>query len=487
MINLGSFLIMSSVITSLVNGYSTNVKINVLTNVTSLFAEHVKIGVAEKSKSVSFENYVSVHKDELDNFIDTINVNTYSFSVVIADKNGKILLSGGRSEEEEPFYGNSNDAVSIIDPELFQAARDDDNNKIVSDLNGRLKTKYIFCSSKITPLGGETEGYIVACTSNTGLNNLLQTLLKTIIMSTLWIMLALLVVVYFITERLVSPIREMSRAAKEYASGRFDARVTVKGNDEIAELGTAFNNMAASLSSHEETRRLFLANVSHDLRTPMTTISGFIDGMLDGAIPVDQRDYYLGVVASETRRLSRLVSSLLSITQIQAGERKFVKKSFDVCETCREIIISSEQRINDRDLSVLLDCESDNMYVLADKDAVHQIIYNLVDNAIKYSTKGTEFVISVKEDDNKILVSVFNYGEGLSEEDLPHVFERFYKADKSRGIDKSGSGLGLYIAKTICEAHGEKIYAESLQGSWCKFSFTLQKGSKPRKKATDQR
>ncbi|MBR3639622.1 MAG: HAMP domain-containing histidine kinase, partial [Clostridia bacterium] len=159
----------------------------------------------------------------------------------------------------------------------------------------------------------------------------------------------------------------------------------------------------------------------------------------------------------------------------------------DVCETCREIIISSEQRINERDLSVSLDCKSDNMYVLADKDAVHQIIYNLVDNAIKYSTKGTEFVISIKEEDNKIQVSVFNYGEGISEEDLPHVFERFYKTDKSRGLDKSGSGLGLYIAKTICEAHGERIYAESKHGSWCKFTFTLEKCTKPRKKTADSR
>ncbi len=486
LINLGSFLIMSSVITSLVNGYSTNVKINVLTNVTTLFAEHVKIGVAEKSKAVSFENYVAEHKEELDNFIDTINVNTYSFSIIIADKNGKTLLSGGHSEDDEPFTVDSKGVASTMDPELFRVAQDEDNNKLISDLNGRLKTKYIYCSSKITPLGSETVGYIVACTSNTGLNNLLHTLLKTIIMSTLWIMLALLIVVYFITERLVSPIREMSRAAKEYASGRFDARVTVKGNDEIAELGTAFNNMASSLSSHEEMRRLFLANVSHDLRTPMTTISGFIDGMLDGAIPEDQRDYYLGVVASETRRLSRLVSSLLSITQIQAGERKFVKQSFDVCETCREIIISSEQRINDKNLSVSLDCDADNMYVSADKDAVHQIIYNLVDNAVKYSRNGTEFTISVREEDNKTYVSVFNYGEGISEEDLPHVFERFYKTDKSRGLDKSGSGLGLYIAQTICEAHGEKIFAESKQGEWCKFTFTLEKGDKPKRKSTDQ-
>ncbi len=471
---------MASVITSLVNGYSTNVKINVLTNVTTLFSEHVKIGVAEKSKAISFEDYVSEHKDELDEFIDTINVNTYSFSVVIADKNGKILLSRGHSEDEEPFTGKD-----TMDSELFEISQDDENNKLVSDLDGKLKSKYIFCSSKIKPLGADTVGYIVACTGNTGLNNLLHTLLQTIIMSTLWIMLALLVVVYFITERLVSPIREMSRAAKEYASGRFDARVSVKGNDEIAELGTAFNNMASSLSSHEETRRLFLANVSHDLRTPMTTISGFIDGMLDGAIPEDQRDYYLGIVASETRRLSRLVSSLLSITQIQAGERKFVKEPFDVCETCREIIISSEQRINDKSLSVSFDCDKDNMYVLADKDAVHQIIYNLVDNAIKFSKRGTEFIISVREqEDNKIFVSVFNHGEGISEDDLPHVFERFYKTDKSRGLDKTGSGLGLYIAKTICEAHGEKIFAESKHGSWCRFTFTLEKSVKPRRKPT---
>ena len=487
LIILGSFLIMSSVITALVNDYSTNVKINVLTNVTSFFSYHVKIGVAEKSKAVSFEKYVMLNEEELEDFIKTININTYSFSVIIADKNGKILLSGGNNEDDEPFSDYHTGKSSLVDPELFQVAQAEENNKLISDFNGNLKSKHIFCTSKITPLGVDTVGYIIACTSNTGMNSLLHTLLQTIIMSTLWIMLAFLVVVYFITERLVSPLREMSRAAKEYASGKFDARVSVKGNDEIADLGNAFNNMASSLSSHEETRRLFLANISHDLRTPMTTISGFIDGMLDGAIPEEQRDYYLSIVASETRRLSRLVSSLLDITQIQAGERKFINTDFDVCETCREIIISSEQRINDKELSVSLDCESDNIFVNADKDAVHQIIYNLVDNAIKYSNRGTEFIISVKEEENKIYISVFNYGEGITDEDLPHIFERFYKADKSRGLDKSGSGLGLYISKTICDALGEKIYAESKFGSWCRITFTLEIGENPRKKTADSR
>ena len=487
LINLGSFLIMTSIITSLVNGYSTNVKTNMLNNVTESFAEQIKKSVSDDPAVLSLEDYVSQNKTYLNGFIGTLSFNIYSLRVFISDCEGRLLMIGGIAEEDDPITAGNIHVGDNMDDELFNSIKEDEHSNLISDLNSKLKAKYIFSSNKILLDSGENAGFIVAFTRDTGLNNLLHTLLKTIILSSLWIMLALLIVVYFITEKLVSPIREMSRAAKEYASGRFDVRVTVRGNDEIAELGTAFNNMAASLSTNEETRRLFLANVSHDLRTPMTTISGYIDGMLDGAIPEDQRDYYLGVVASETRRLSRLVSSLLDITKIQAGERKFKMTSFDVCETCREIIIASEQRIVARRLSVSLNVDNDNMYAYADKDAVHQIIYNLVDNAIKYSTEGTEFVISVKDSDKKLLVSVFNYGEGISNEDLPHVFDRFFKADKSRGLDKSGSGLGLFISRTICEAHGETITAESEQGSWCRFTFTLEKGSNPRRKTGEDR
>lgn len=323
-------------------------------------------------------------------------------------------------------------------------------------------------------------GSVMTCTLNSGFDELLESMNKTIIMSSLWLMLAALIAVYIISERLVSPIRAMSRAVKEFAAGHFDVRVPVNGNDEVAELSEAFNNMANSLQHSEETKQIFLSNVSHDLRTPMTTISGFIDGILDGAIPPEKHQHYLGIIASEVRRLSRLVSTLLDITKIQAGERKFNMAPFDICEQAREIIISSEQRLEDKKLDVQFNADRDNMYVNADRDAIHQILYNICDNAIKFSKEGGVYDISIRESGNKVVVSVYNEGDGIPEEDLPYVFDRFYKSDKSRGLDKTGVGLGLYIARTIIEAHKEKIWVESEYGKWCKFTFTLPKAAAPK-------
>ena len=215
----------------------------------------------------------------------------------------------------------------------------------------------------------------------------------------------------------------------------------------------------------------------------MTTISGFIDSILSGAIPETEVPHYLGVISSEVRRLSRLVSSLLDITKIQAGERKFTKTPFDVCEMAREIIISNEQRLEEKHLDVRFEVDEDNMYVSADRDAIHQVLYNLCDNAIKFSDEGGKYIVSVKNiSAAKTEVSVYNDGEGISAEDLPLVFDRFYKSDRSRGLDKTGAGLGLYICRTIIEAHKEKIKVESEYGKWVKFSFTLPRKDVPKLK-----
>jgi signal transduction histidine kinase len=198
----------------------------------------------------------------------------------------------------------------------------------------------------------------------------------------------------------------------------------------------------ASLEHLEDTRRTFLANVSHDLRTPMTSIGGFIDGILDGTIPPEKHTEYLTRCSNEVKRLSRLVASLLDITRIQAGERKFNKTSFDICEMAREILISFEKRIEDKHLDVEFDCEADKMLAVADRDAIYQVLYNICDNAVKFSREGGKYRIRITSKDKKINVSVYNEGQGIPEEDLAIVFDRFYKSDKSRGLDKSGVGSG---------------------------------------------
>jgi signal transduction histidine kinase len=275
----------------------------------------------------------------------------------------------------------------------------------------------------------------------------------------------------------------MSHAAKSFAAGKFDVRVPVHGNDEVAELATAMNNMAQSLEALDKMRTSFMANVSHDLRTPMTTISGFIDSILEGAIPAEQQSYYLGIVSEEVKRLSRLVTQLLDLSRIQAGDRKFVSAPFDVCEVSRLILISFEQKIDAKRLEVEFECDDEHMYVLADRDAMYQIVYNLVDNAVKFSREHGALRICIDrvKRGQKIRLRIYNEGQGIAKEDLPYVFERFYKSDKSRGLDKKGVGLGLYIAKTIIEAHHESISVDSEAGAWCEFTFTLPQVSAPDK------
>ena len=255
---------------------------------------------------------------------------------------------------------------------------------------------------------------------------------------------------YYFIKSVVRPIRRASVVAKKIAAGNFDARVPVRGNDEVAELAKAFNNMADSLSRLEVMRNTFVANVSHDLRTPMTTISGFIDNILSGAIPTEKRDYYLKLIRVEVARLARLVTSLLDISRIQAGDRKFDFQPFDICEMARRILISFENKIEAKHLDVEFVCDKERMIAQADHDAVYQILYNICDNAVKFSRESGKLSLSLSQNkEHKVVVSVYNEGEGIATADLPFVFERFYKVDKSRSTNKDSTGLGLYIVKTI--------------------------------------
>ncbi len=483
LINISCMIILTSIITSLVNNYNADVKANTLKNAATYVSDYTSEAM-EYSDYGSLAEYIGLYPVTLHRYLDIMSVNVDNFVMLISDENGKVILSGG-SEAARSFGGEdgifSEDEPAVMIPESYiDTLQTTDHFETVSDFGGIFAEDYAVYSMPLFSSEGKFIGAVHACSANSGMNTLLNGTIRTIFMSTLWIMLAMLVAVYFISERLMSPIKAMSHAAKMFAKGKFDVRIPVYGDDEVSELAEAFNNMASSLATNEEMRRVFLANVSHDLRTPMTTISGFIDGILDGAIPPEKHEYYLGVIATEVRRLSRLVSSLLDITKIQAGERKFTKISFDICEMCRQVLISSEQRIENKHLDVEFKCDSDNMYVIGDTDAIYQIVYNLFDNGIKFSSDGGKYIIEIKDAGQKIETSIYNEGVGIPEEDLPYVFDRFYKSDKSRGLDKTGVGLGLYIARTILEAHNETIKVESEHGKWCRFSFTLPKGTVPK-------
>ncbi len=464
------FLALSIVVTSLVGNYISEMKSELMDNTCQSIYSSLN-GVMSMSK-MPLDTVIRIDNGYIIDFLNR-NAENNDAIIFIADHTGKILVSSDNGKGILP---------EEIDSSLVEAYLSGDY--LFSDLEGIFDAEYInvirpinlFPVGKVDYDAQANSGAIFICSENT--NPVYEKLGSTIIMTVIWIFAISLVVIYFVSERISRPLKEMSYAAKSFAQGKFNVRVPVRGNDEVAELATAFNNMANDLEKLEENRSTFLSNVSHDLRTPMTTISGFVDGILSGAIPKDKADHYLEIVSNEIKRLARLVNSLLDITRIQSGERKFNMTVFDACELARQVLISCESRIDAKNLDVSFECDDDNMNAVADRDAMHQIMYNLIDNAIKFSDDGGALVVRLRENDKKIVMTVRNTGKGIAAEDLPHVFDQFYKSDRSRGIDKTGLGLGLYICKTIIDQHGEEMWVKSEENAWCEFTFTLTKEKK---------
>lgn len=280
----------------------------------------------------------------------------------------------------------------------------------------------------------------------------------------------------FFSKRQSQPLKEMAQKARAFGHGDLDSRVQISGTEsrEVEELAIAFNNMASSLQKSEYSRQEFVANVSHELKTPMTTISGYIDGILDGTIPEEKSRYYMQIVSSETKRLSRLVRSMLDISQLQSegGIPSDRMTRFDVEECAGQMLITFEQKITDKNIQVDVDMPDCPIYTVAQQDYISQVIYNLLDNAVKFCPQDGRLSLKIRESGSKIYVSVGNDGKTIPPEELPLIFERFHKTDKSRAENRDGWGLGLYIVKTIIGLHGEDISATSLDG-FTEFTFTL--------------
>ena len=271
----------------------------------------------------------------------------------------------------------------------------------------------------------------------------------------------------------VKPLREMADAVRKFGMGEYDTRVEDYGRkDEIGDLATAFNAMADSLACSEKRRQEFVANISHELKTPMTTISGFTNGILDGTIPPEKVNDSLQVISSETARLSRLVRKMLDVSALQARESVESQVEFDVSETMVQVMISLEGKIKGRQLDMDVQIPDNPVRVWGDPDGITQVCYNLLDNAAKFATPGTAIAVTITTKGTKAYISVKNRGETIPPEELSMIFDRFHKSDRSRSIDKEGVGLGLYIVKTILNNHKENITVTSRDGV-TEFIFTL--------------
>lgn len=319
---------------------------------------------------------------------------------------------------------------------------------------------------------GSIIGYVFASTGTRALTEFLVNLSEMFLISAVLVLLVASVVLYFVTLRLVRPLRDMSVAAHRFGEGDFSVRLQVHERDEIGQLARSLNRMAASLSTMEQTRRSFTSNVSHELRTPMTSIAGFIDGILDGTIPPEEHKKYLRIVSDEVGRLSRLVRSMLNLSRLEAGELQIKPEVFNAVEIICQTVFSFERRIEEKRLTVT-GLDHPPVMVHADQDLIHQVLYNLMENAVKFTNEGGEISVAFAAEGNQTRIAVRNTGDGLSREDADRVFDRFYKADRSRGKDTSGAGLGLHIARSIVRLHGGEIKVTSEAGNYTEFSFTL--------------
>ena len=335
--------------------------------------------------------------------------------------------------------------------------------------------RYVVALPVIGYSADETLGYVFVTNSVGNMLGAWSAFLNVAVFVTISVFLAALAIALIHSKRLARPLDEIAAASRKFARGDFSVRVkqVEDPDNEMGALIDSFNKMADSLEKSEARRSEFFANVSHELRTPMTTISGFADGILDGTIPPEEADKYLLSIRDETRRLSRLVRDMLDISQMKAKVAEPGRRTpFDLTELVLQTLLSFESRATSKNLDVDPQLPENHIMVIADRDAITQVIYNLLDNAVKFAAQNSCITLRLYKDNGKAYVSVKNCGESIPADDLPFIFDRFHKSDRSRSMDKTGVGLGLYLVKTIINSHDEDIAVRSENGM-TEFVFTL--------------
>ncbi len=349
-----------------------------------------------------------------------------------------------------------------------------DGSRVGMDqLDGLYREPRYLVGLPITNDKGYLQGLVLVSASASNISGVWRDLSGILLVTALAVVLIAAIISSVTSMRQSQPIKEIAAAARQFGLGRLDVRVDV-GNrrDEVGELAESFNAMADSLSKSEQRRSEFIANVSHELKTPMTSIAGFADGILDGTIPPDQERHYLEIISSETRRLSRLVRSMLDLSRLQSDERA-AQQQFDLCETLVRALVTLEGKVNAKRLEVDAQLPQDEpVPVWGDQDAITQVCYNLLDNAIKFSQEGGVLGLGVSVKGAKATVTISNQGETIPPGEQQLIFDRFHKTDHSRSADRDGVGLGLYIVKTILNSHKETISCVSEDGV-TKFIFTM--------------
>ena len=469
-----TFAVLGTSLIILVNKYAIDEKTNLLRENSQAIAKTV-------SSTLIVNNMNSEFSHEKEGICESLSVvsNCIDSDVFVCDNEGKIILCKDRTGIES-YYENSmvcEEHESFrVDDNLIQSVLEDGDAFARTTIDN--KEYYIVGTAIVAPTYSQGTNDVIGsvfAVVESGTTQLVSAVMRIFVIVAVICLLAGFIMIWILTKRMITPLRQMSAAAKRFAVGDFSYRVKITSNDELADLGYAFNEMADALDKLENSRRSFVANVSHELKTPMTSIAGFIDGILDGTIPKEKQDYYLKIVSDEVRRLSRLVVAMLNMSKMESGDFEMKPKNYNISDQIIHILLTFEQKIEKKNIEIRGLDNIKPYRVNADSDMIYQVIYNLFDNAVKFTNENGFIEISLREKGDFIEISIKNSGEGIDESELSRVFERFYKVDKSRSLDAKGAGLGLYIVKMMVEMHGGRIHAESQSKNEAEFIFTLPK------------
>ena len=389
---------------------------------------------------------------------------------VICSPQGEVLLCS------DALFGCEHQGMFIDNTEYLKKVIEGGGDVFTGVIDGLYReARYVVSAPIVGSDNPLVSGIVIVSTPIAATTAIMQRISNIFLSTALAVVLIAVLAVSLFARQQSKPLRDLSKAAYAFGHGDLNARVRLSGDysEEMEELALSFNNMASLLQKSEYQRQEFVANVSHELKTPMTTISGYIDGILDGTIPEHRQQYYLQIVSDETKRLSRLVRSMLDISRLQDQPiPEEQKMHFDLEETVGQVLITFEQKINGKKLDVDVDFPGHPVFTFAGRDYVTQVVYNLIDNAVKFCPEGGTLGLRLKEAGKKVYISISNDGETIPPEELPLVFDRFHKLDKARTRTKDSWGLGLYIVKTIVCSHGENISVTSKNGK-TEFTFTM--------------
>ncbi len=323
----------------------------------------------------------------------------------------------------------------------------------------------------------KVKGYVVIHSSMQDIQNSSNSLLNISYITLCILFLLSMIILIFFTEMVYIPLRKITEATEQYAAGNMHYEFSVESEDEMGYLAASLSYMASEIARSEDNQKKFVANVSHDFRSPLTSIRGYLDAMLDGTIPPEAHDKYLNIVLNETDRLTKLTNSLLTLNNLNTKGMLLDRKDFDINQIIRNTAATCEGTCRQKNIAIELILTGESMYVNGDMDKIQQVLYNLLDNAIKFSHHNSVIKIETTEKGSKIFVSVKDSGIGIPKDDLKLIWDRFYKSDLSRGKDKKGTGLGLSITKEIIHSHGEHINVISTEGVGSEFIFSLAKSA----------